>query len=141
MIFCGPSFGSNQIVPVIFLKKMRSLNPNGLFPNVNTSVNNNFSGANQFHTVGIKRLYPNGSVSVIKRFIGRRTIINNIGIAIIIEKYGGINSVNFGQPDRIRPGAGRICCGYNKISFPADQCIEQVKYPVMVIDSRCKNAI
>lgn len=91
------TFGTHQVILPVFLVNVRSLNPNRLFREVNTSIHNNFVGSGNYLVI-YQIIFPNldYTVSVVKLFscIGS-IIVHNIRFAVIIKKNTRVDTIKF----------------------------------------------
>jgi len=112
----GTPFGTHKIVLPVFLVNMGSLNPDGLFRQVNASIDDDLIGSGD-DLVGSHIILPyfNDTVAFIQLLpaIGG-IVVNDIPLSVIVEEKRWVNPVE-SQFYRVTPSFEGIFCLYHNI--------------------------
>ena len=108
VLITGSTFGSDQIVIVVLLKKMRPLYPLRFLLKVYSAIDDYFFITDHVKLFDVKFAHSQRSVSVIQRLVvWRHAIVDNICLPLCIKEQRRIYPIDLGNPDGIGPRTGR----------------------------------
>ena len=146
MLVGRAALGADQIVPTVVFNQMRRFNPDWFFRQIHAAIDQQFFRIFQhrfLHRIVLP--HPDSAMAFVQRFTRRFGIVGDIDLTVVVKKDIRVDARHFRQPNRIRPGTGRIGCGHNKIAtfgrLGRDCGVDQIKHPVVITDSWRVNAL
>ena len=123
------------------LIEMWSLNPYRLLLNMRTTTDDLREIAPRGVAFDIELKEANGCLPLVGGLTRHRSVVHDIGFAIIVEQQVGIDTNHFRQPDWVAPSFGGILCLDKEIaaSYVCRDHIERL-VAFVVADRRCIDA-
>src|SRR4051812_11044594 len=102
------AFGAHQVVPALDVIQVRAFDPDRLLRELHAAVHDHLARAGELAGLRVELLNPDGAVAVVERRAFRRTVVDDIGPAVVIEEERRIDAVDLLEPHRLGPGAAWI---------------------------------
>ncbi|OQB89455.1 MAG: hypothetical protein BWX86_02455 [Verrucomicrobia bacterium ADurb.Bin122] len=134
----GAALGTAEVVPAVFLEKVRPLDPDRLLAQVDAAVDDDRARADELAFRDVELLNPDGAVALVERLVvGRIAVVDHPRAAVVVEEQRRIDAVE-GQPLRVGPRAGGIGGGDEEITAAVDVRTDDVEGAVVVLDRGCE---
>ena len=105
MAALGAALGAHQVIPVLDEIEVRAFDPDRLFREVDSAVDDDLARADELARREVELLDPDGAMAVVERCALGRPVVKDKGLAIVVEEKRRIDAVDLLEPHRIRPRA------------------------------------
>src|SRR5579871_1988362 len=120
---------------------MRPLDPHRMFADIGSTVHDDLAGARDLARLLVERKQPDGAMTGIKRLVlGRRPVVNDVGMAIVVEKERRIDPIDLRKCHCVGPRSSRMFSSYIEIAALGNVGRNHVEETVVIPNRRSKNA-
>ena len=139
MIDAGAAFGCRQIISAVLAQDVRAFDPDRLLADIDAAVDE--LGAGPHHLAGAPVIFldPDGPMPIVARRLVGRAIVDDIGL-VPFPVDRRVDAFE-GEPDGVRPRAGRVLGGDDEIASAFDAGIGDVEKAVMPADVGREHAL
>lgn len=141
MLLGGAALGSDQVISAVLPEDVRAFDPDRVALGMRPRIDQQARLADGLQGREVELSQPQRGMPFVARLARRWGVVDDPCAAVVVEKQRGIDSFDIGQPDGVRPRAGRIARGQQIIAAAASAGIEQVEGAVVVAEVGSVNAL
>ena len=133
------AFRAHEVVPAVALVEVRAFDPDRFVGEVHPAIDDDFARPHELACGDVELLNPDGAMAFVQRLAFGRAVVQDVRLAVVIEKERGIDPIDLRQPLRIRPGPGRIRRSHEEVSAAIDRRVDHIEHAIVELDGGCEH--
>jgi hypothetical protein len=118
-----------------------AFDPDRVLAGIDSTVNQHFARTLQLQSGAVELLNPDRAMTVVARRAFRRPVVQHVGASVVVYEHRRINAaLQFRQPRRIGPRAGRILRSHDVVAAAVHVRVEDIEEAVAIFDARSEHA-
>ncbi len=139
MILSRAALRADEIIVIVDFEDVWPFDPYRFLIYIGAAVDKNFLVVFDAKPLRIEAAHPDRALSLVERLPFRgHAVVDKVRFAVSVEEERRIDTADLGEPDRLRPGPGRVLRRADEISSRINKSTCHIECTIMVSYRRSK---